>query len=272
MGIVLSSNFVLTEDDPSLTADHPIVLWNNIVTIDNIEADTEDADFPAINLANPATHLKWQAATAVEQYIKITTNSADDLDALAIAKHNLATAGIAASVGYFDTASPPLWTELAGPSLPGDNGPLLFRFTPQPLEAIWLKLAAGSAVAQIAVLSAGKLLVLPRKLYQGITPIVHGRRVVVANGRSEAGDYLGRIVTQEFRESKVPLSLIEPAYYRAHIDAFVAASRDTPFFFGWRPQSYPAEIGYCAMTNEPMPVNESPHGLVALTLEMTGVA
>lgn len=273
MSIILSENFVFTEDDASLTVDHPIVGWQSIVTAGNITADTEEALYPASNLANPATHLKWQAADTTEQYIEIITDSVEGIDFLAIARHNLSSAGIVVSVGYFTNDSPDQWTELVEESTLSDDGPALFRFTPQVRASIYLKLAAGAGdPAEIAVLYVGKLLVLPRKLYQGLTPTPFGRVSKATNGRSEAGNYLGRVITQEFIQGKIPLSLIDPTYYRDHIDDFIAASKDTPFFFGWRPESYPQDLGYCFMTNDPQPVNESPHGLIAMSLEMTGVA
>lgn len=268
MSIVVSSNFVLTETDTSLTEDHPIVGWRNIITTSNIAADTADTDYPVTNLANPATHLKWLAGTSVLQYVTITTGTADELDYVAIARHNLATAGIAISIEGDDGGG---YETLVSPTVLADDGPALFRFTPGAFSAVRLKLAAGSEPASIAVAYLGKLLVLPRKLYQGMTPINYGRVSRSVSGRSEAGHFLGRIVTQEFVQNKVPLSLITPAYYRDNIDAFVEASKTTPFFFGWRPETYPDELGYCNMTNEPVPVNESPHGLISMTLEMTGV-
>jgi hypothetical protein len=48
-------------------------------------------------------------------------------------------------------------------------------------------------------------------------------------------------------------------------------SKQNPFFIAWRPQTYPDEVGYCHMTNDPAPINEAPHGLVAMSLEMTGI-
>lgn len=274
MSIVLSPNLVLsglTGAEAGLTLDHPIVGWDSIVTVDNIVATTEADGYPASNLANPATHRPWIAAAAGAEELTIATNSADDIDFVAIARHNLNSAGIAIGVGYYDEGSPPTWVELTADVVPGNDGPMLFRFTPQPLSEIVIRLSAGSEPAQIAVAYAGKLLVLPRKLYQGMTPIPYGRNSKATNGRAESGNYLGRIVTQEFVQNKVPLSLIDPAYYRDHIDAFINASNETPFFFGWRPQSYPDEIGYCFMMNNPVPVNESPHGLIAMSLEMTGI-
>jgi len=164
-----------------------------------------------------------------------------------------------------------VWTTLVAESVLGDDGPAIFRFTAQSLTSLSIRMGPTSLIAQIAVVYAGKLLVLPRKLYQGFVPINYGRVAKVTSGRSEAGQFLGRIVTQEFVKDSVPLSLIDPAYFRAHIADFLVDSKERPFFIAWRPQTYPAEVGYCHMTNDPAPINDPPHGLVAMTLEMTGI-
>lgn len=270
--IVLSNNFVLTEDTLGLTNDHPIVGWHSLLTVSNVVADTEENDFPATNLANPATHLRWQATDTTLQYITIATNTADEIDYVAIARHNLGSEAIAVTIGYFDNNSPAVWHDLVQETLLPNDAPAIFRFTPQAIDVIKVRLSIGLGdPARIAVMYVGKLLVLPRKIYQGLTPTPFGRISKATNGQSEAGNYLGRIVTQEFIQGKIPLSLIDPAYYRTYIDGFIAVSKDTPFFFAWRPEIYPMESGYFIMTNDPMPVNESPHGLMAMTFEMSGV-
>jgi hypothetical protein len=276
MSLVISSNLTLNAtDESSLSLDHPIIGWENIATISNITATTSDALFPVTNLVNPATHLYWQVggafSPAIYEYITVNTNTSDPIDYLAIAKHNLGSLNIPITIGYFDTNSPPVWHDLVAESLLGDDSPAMFRFTSQSLSTISIRLGPTSLLAQIAVLYTGKLLVLPRKLYQGFVPINYGRIAKVTSGRSEAGNFLGRIVTQEFVKDSVPLSLISPTYFRDHIADFLVDSKENPFFIAWRPQTYPREVGYCHMTNDPIPINEPPHGLVAMTLEMTGI-
>jgi hypothetical protein len=193
------------------------------------------------------------------------------VDYVAIAGHNLGTLGVSIAIGYFDNSSPPIWTDLVTDSVLANDSPALFRFTAQSLVTVSIRLGPTSQLAQIAVVYAGKLLVLPRKLYQGFVPINYGRVAKVTSGRSEAGQFLGRIVTQEFVKDTVPLSLIDPDYFRAYIADFLVDSKQNPFFIAWRPQTYPDEVGYCHMTNDPAPINEAPHGLVAMSLEMTGI-
>ncbi len=267
MSIVVSQNIVLSDANPyGLTLDHPIIGWDNIVTVDNLVADTEATGYPATNLANPATHLPWKADDTTAQYLTITTGSADDIDYVGFAKGNFATAEIAVSFEGDDGGG---YDELIAPVIPGNDSPMLFRITAAPFTAVRVKLAAGSAAASLGALFVGKLTPLPRKLYQGFTHPSHGRMGKEVNAMAESGDYLGTITTQRHVESKIPLSLIDPTYYRDFIDPFVAARPQ--FFIGWRPESYPNEIGYMRLTNWPLPAPQSPHSLIALSLEMTGI-
>jgi hypothetical protein len=272
--VIVSPNLTLIGDEFTLSLDHPIIGWSNAATSSNITATSSHSDHPALNMSNPATHLFWRASgdspAPTYQYITITGYS-DNFDYAAIARHNLGTLQIPISIGYMDTSSPPAFVQLISDTILADDGPALFRFTEQTLPNLTIRLQAGSLAAQIAVTYCGKLLVLPRKVYQGYAPISHARIAKVTNGRSEAGNFLGRIVTQEFVKDTMPLSLIDPTYFRDHIAAFLIDSKERPFFIAWRPQTYPLEVGYCHMTNDPQPVNEAPSGLIAMQLEMTGI-
>lgn len=267
MSIVVSQNLVIADPNPyGLTLDNPIIGWDNIVTVDNLAADTAATGYPATNLANPATHLKWKANDTTTQYVTVTTGTADDLDYIGIAGHNLSSAGIEVSIEADDGGG---YDEIVAPAMLANDGPALFRWTPAPYAAVRIKLVSGDEAAQIGTMFLGKLLVLPRKLYQGFTPPSQGRMGKEVNAMAESGDYLGSITTQRHVESKIPLSLVDPTYYRTYIDDFVSARQ--PFFIGWRPETYPNEIGYMRLTNWPQPAPQSPHSLLALSLEMSGV-
>lgn len=274
--VVIAPNIVLTGDEFGLSLDHPVIGWN---TATNFSATTEQVDFPASNLANPATHLFWRAGTPnspPDTYIYITgAGYNDNFDYAAIARHNLGSLQVPISVGYFTNNSPGSYVSLIGDTLLPDDGAALFRFTSQGINNVVLRLKVdalpASSIPRIGVAYCGKLLVLPRRVYQGFAPINHARVAKVTNGRSESGNFLGRIVLQEFMKTTMPLSLIDPTYFRDHITQFLTESKVSPFFVAWRPQTYPLEVGYCHMTNDPVPTNEAPHGLIAMQLEMTGV-
>lgn len=272
MSIVISSAVVLADAADGLSLDHPVIGWHNIVTSTTIVADTEETNYPASNLANPATHLEWHANDATEQYLTITTNYVDEIDYVAVARHNFSSGAIPVSIGYFDTNSPPVWVELVEEVLLADDGPALFRFDAQSLAAVKIKLGAGDDPARAAVVYVGKLLVLERKIYVGHTPMPDGIKTNVANGRSETGNFLGRIVLGQWRESTVPISLISPAWFRNYMRPFLRDGRDLPFFFAWRPETYSAEVGFGWLIEDPAPAPVGPNNLIAFDLKVSGVA
>lgn len=268
--IVISNDFVLTQPDDEfpITEDHPVIGWHNLVTAENIVAGTTATGFPASNLANPATHLRWQANDTTEQYLTITTGYVDDIDYLAVAKHNFSSGEIVVSVEGFIAG---VWTEIVEEHLLPDDGPLIFRFTPQSLSHIRLRMQSGSEAPRAAVVYVGALLPLQRKIYVGHTPMPHGRKNDIVNGMSETGNFLGRLVLGSWRESTIPLSLIDPRWYRENMDEFLAVAKSTPFFFAWRPGTYPLEVGYAYLTADPMPVPTGPSNLLVFDLSVRGV-
>ena len=60
---VITRNIVLSEVTADATnANNPIVGYHNLVNSGSVAADTEDSDFPAVNVSNPSTAQRWQAA------------------------------------------------------------------------------------------------------------------------------------------------------------------------------------------------------------------
>lgn len=269
MSIVISQNFVLADSTPDfpVTADHPVIGWHNIVTTTNIVADEEDPNYPASNLANPATHEEWRSDTTGEQYLTVTTDYVDDIDYVGIARHNFGSEAIPVTI--LDAADNVLVEETVLP----DDSPALFRFTAASQSIVKIKLGATDGqLPRAAVVYVGKLLVLERKIYVGHTPMTQARKRQIQNGRSETGNFLGRIELGAWRESVIPLSLLSPEWYRDYGgDEFLADGVDAPFFFGWRPESYPYEVGYCWLTDDPMPVPTGPSNHIAFDLKVGGI-
>lgn len=271
MSLVISSAVVLSQAADGLSLNHPVIGWHNVVTSSTIVATNEDANYPASNLANPATHLEWRSDDDAEQYITVTTNYIDEIDYVGIAGHNYSSGEIPISVGYFDTSSPPVWVELVEEVMLPDDGPVILRFTAQSRATVEIKLGAGSENPRAAVVYVGKLLVIERKIYVGHTPLPDGIKSSVVNGRSESGKFLGRIQIAEWRESTIPLSLVSPDWFRAYMRPFLREGKNLPFFFAWRPEDYPFETGFALLMEDPAPVPTGPSNLIAFDMKVSGV-
>ena len=187
---------------------------------------------------------------------------------MGIARHNLSgmTVSIEASI---DEA----WEEIFPEQVIGPNRPLILRFAETGAAGYRLKIQGATVPPRIAVFYLGMLTVLHQRIYVPHTPIPYGRESDVQSGRSESGNYLGRVVLQERLSTDVALQNIPPAWYRSELDPFVAAAnQDAPFFFNWRPMDYPDETGFCWLRSNARPQNQRPNGMMQLNLALGGVA
>jgi len=275
--IVIARNLIPGPTEASLPPGTPWIGWHNIVTPAKLSSTTAAAGFPVTNLANPSTNLLWTGgANTGDEFVTLTTQTTDPIDYLAVATHNFGTNGNVVSVeGRFDDGnSPPEpYVELVQQQILPTNSPVIFRFTPQMLTHVRLRIVQGTAAPQAAVLYVGKLLLMERgvKIETDHVPINYGRKSKVYSGFSEEGNFLGRVVLQQHRESKAEFAHITPTWYRAYLDPFIAVSKTTPFFYAWDPDEYPLETGYAWMVNDPMPATSPVTRRVAITLDMRGV-
>jgi hypothetical protein len=277
--IVISSELALSAIF-ALSANNPVIGYDNRVTATNVEATSEAAGYPVTNLANSSTYLHWRgedASPLQPETITVTTNTTDLLDYVGLARHNFGTEQMSVLIeGLVDAdASPIVWEELVAEFIPADDQPIIARFDPTAYAAIRITITPSedtTAAPQLAVLYVGTLLQLQRRIYVGHTPINYGRSSRVVNGRSESGNFLGRIVLSESVGTGVSLSNLTPDWYRTYFDPFTRAARERPFFFAWRPEDYPKEVGFAWLNNEPKPSNQRPNGMMQVSFEMTGIA
>ena len=262
--IVRAQNLVL----PGATdVNAPMFGIDSIVT-DGLITVTATANYPKSNLANPATFLKWQnsAATATNMTLAVTTGY---INYVGVAAHNLGTIGAAITIqgdsgdGYVD---------LTTVVTPPNDQPLIFLFTRHQYVGIRLVLGAGSAAHEMAVLYVGDKLLSQRNIYVGHNPITLNPRLNVVNGRSENGQFLGRIIVGERRETSVELSELSPMWVRGNLMPFLTAAKARPFFFAWRPANYSTEVGFCWLTSDPVVTNSRANGMMSTTLNMAGIA
>jgi len=271
MSIIFSDSLVASVSDPQVDLNAPIFGYQSFVTTAGVASGNEATGYPITNVANISTASFWRANATTQQYVTVTVNPAQTVDYIGVARHNFATAGVAVSVETQVGSGDP-WVEVIAPSIPANNNALLFQFVAQSAYGVRLKLAASTSAPEIAVIFVGKLLVSSQRIYVGHSPITLNRRTEVVSGMSESGNYLGRIITGSNLTTSVSLTNLKPDWYRSNFDPFVVAAQDSPFFFGWRPYSYPNEVGFAWLTNDPTPSNMMSNGMMQVSLEMSGVS
>lgn len=269
--IIFSDALIASVGDPAADLNAPIFGYQNYVTASGVTATAAASGYPATNVANVSTASFWRSTSTSLQYLTATLGTARTVNYVGLARHNFGTGGIAVSVEV-QTSLGGTWTEVVAASIPANNNALILRFTNQTAYGVRIRMAAGGAIPEVAVFYAGALLVSTQKVYVGHSPITLNRRIQIVNGQSESGNYLGRIVTGSGLRTSLSLTHLEPDWYRASFDPFVVAAQTVPFFFGWRPYSYPNECGFAWLTGDPEPANMLPNGMMQVSLEMSGVA
>lgn len=264
MPLVIGSGVVLTSKAASESTNQAIIGFNNVVTVSTVSATSQTITNPIANITNPATAFSWEASSAATQTITIQSDGRE-VDYIGIARHNLNQIGLTVQIKYNGVIVLPAQAV-------SDRQALIFVLSGAIPTTIEIIIAGATTAPRIAVLYAGKALILERNIYVGHTPITYGRDRKVINGMSENGQYLGEIVVQESNSTGVSLTNLTPQWYRDNLDPFFALSPRVPCFWAWRSEKYPTEIGYCWVEGNPRPVNQSSNGMMSIDWNFRGIA
>ena len=264
MALVIGSGVVLTNDVAAQDAQQAVMGFDNIVNFDNVSSTNETVENPIANITNPATSFTWEALNTTTQTITIQADGSS-VDYIGIARHNLDQIGLTVEIKYNGVTVLPA-------QVVSDTQALIFLLSGATPTTIEIIISGATVAPKIAVLYAGKALILERNIYVGHTPITYGRDRVTINGMSENGQYLGEIVVRETNSTSVSLQNLTPDWYRTQLDPFFKSKPRVPCFFAWRSNDYPAEIGYCWVSGNPRPVNQRSNGMMSIDFDLVGIA
>ncbi len=248
---------------------NPVFCWRNVVDVASVAADSEDADYPAVNLANPQTSSVWKSETTDEQYITVAVASDEPVDYVGVARHNFGSGQIAVAVEVKTAEPGAAWEEVAS-LVPGDDSPLLIMLEAGFYIGVRLKLTPDEVPPQAAVLQVGKALIMPRSTPAGFVPLPDALERETLTGIAENGDFLGDIVTSERLSTTVSFQLLGGDWYRESMRPFVQAG--APFFYCWSPAQYPGEAGFAKFEAVPQGEVNQWRGEMDVTLKLIGLA
>lgn len=253
--IVISRDITLA---PVVSVDisAPIIGWRNAITRAGVEATSEDPYNPATNLANPSTALWWRSTSTAEQFITFDPGF-DAVDYVGLARHNFGSGRIGVTIQGL-RGEDEAWTSIIPEFMPADDKPILARFDAQIYFRLRIRLRPTSAVPGLAVLFAGRLIVMPTGEQPGFTPITFGKQTDVVNARAQSGDYLGTIIRQERFSSASNFRYLRHEWVRQNLSDFIAGVRASPFFYAWAPVDYPDQIGFAWATSDIRPSLDAP--------------
>ena len=261
--------------DAELT-DLPIICWHNLVTVDSVDAEF-DPDFPATNVANPSTALKWkhdatESPESAIEYFRIDISQANPVNYVAIAGHNFASKNIAVGLEIASWSSPVGGAgSVIAPQIPDTDDAIIFLFELQEAEELRIILVTGTAPAEMAVVYAGQYTVLEEGIQADHVPLPLANVSDVLTGRSENGTFLGRIKVGAQLVSAATIANMSKAWVRDELMPFLEFADEYPFFWAWAPVSYPDETAFAWLDNDAQPAFDI-DGYGSVELAMKGLA
>lgn len=252
--MIVISRGLLLSPVAGINLSAPIILWNSLVTPEAITVNSEEADHPGENLATDSTVEYWRAATDDPVTIEVDTGGRE-VEAFAFARHNFGSTGATLTIEALVSVDgeDDAWVEVTEEQVLANDRPVLFRFAPVYALALRVTIEGGSAAPSASVLYAGKLLVMPHGITAGHVPLDQALNTQVVNGQSEAGGFLGRIVTGQSASTSAQFNAIPIDWYYAEMAPFIDRGTAGPFFFAWLPLSRPQDVGFAWLNADPRP-------------------
>ena len=250
---------------------NPFMAWNNAAKGKTYTGTTTLADGARANAFFGTTYDYWRPdVTGAIASLVIDMGVAVACDFAGIAAHNLDDFGATVTVEHSPDGT--TWTDCGTGAVASDEGPVCVRFA-QVARRYWRVraggLTAGDDIA-VGVIYIGAEMILPRRFYQGFSPVITQTEVQLQSNVSVGGNLLGSTVVATGSTLSAELKNIDPAFIRgADFKGFMQSfARGTPFFFGWRPHKYPQDVHFCWREGGVIrPTNEGPRDLMAFMMD-----
>jgi hypothetical protein len=269
--IVYTSPFILSEAAAGRPLTHPRIgyqTWLRDLAASAVTVSGETEEGPKDMPLRPDTATYWRPPALPATWIA-DLGATRDVDYVGLVG-SLGSSG--ASVLVETSIDDGVWTVLGAEALPADDAPLLFLDASRQARKVRLTVkGVGGAVPRIASVYAGEILAMPRAIYGGHAPLTLSRVTALSNTMSRGGQFLGQEIRRHGVQGSASFRHLTAAWYRANFDPFVKAARNYPYFFGWRPETFPLESAYVWTTEDIQPQNMGLRDFLQVSVPMIGI-
>lgn len=234
-----------------------------------VSASSEAVGFPKDATLRPETYEFWKGSgSVVNSWIRYDWGSAKTMEYSAIAAHQLGSCGCTAKWQY--SSDDFNWTDMSDPFTPTDDSPIVCLHPRQSARYARLLITNGASAPKIGVVHVGTILAMQRYIYGGHKPITMQRETELTAILSRTGVFLGQTFRKKGVKNGVKFDYLTAAWLRTNFDPFIKEARKFPFFFMWRPSTFPAELAYSWSTDDIQPSNMGKRDFMAVSWNMVG--
>lgn len=267
MAVVLSSTVKTSGESDDQPIRHPRIGIRSLFYDGTVTASSEATAHPKEN-ATDALDWDWWEPTSMPAWIAVDAGQAVDVTYLGIAAHDLRTQGV--TVTLQSSTDGVSWSDISS-FVPSDNSPQML-ITARNTARYWRVYLEGNAPPKIGVVQLGLALAMQRPIYQGHSPMSLSRQTDIRPNRAEGGSRLGRSIIRRGNATSVSFENLSAQWVRDHFDPFIKMARTYPFFWAWRPNQFPDEVGWGWVNDDIVPENSGPRNLMSVGFDVVGVA
>jgi hypothetical protein len=268
MSVIISSDLIIADLNGSVVPLKNSRIGHQTYTrTGSVVASSSQTGFPAAAAKNPLTYEFWRPVSLPATW-RLDIGSAQEVDYVGIAAHSLGSTGCTVHVEYSTNDS--TWTTVSS-LLAGQDGPIMFLFMPITAR-YWRIRITGSTIPSVGVVYIGKALAMQRPIYSGHTPITLSRVTEMRPNKSEGGQWLGRSIIRRGSQTQAEYRHLEASWVRTHFDKFIKDATRYPYFFAWRPSTYPEDVGYVWTSDDITPSNMGVRDYMSVSWAMEGIA
>lgn len=236
-----------------------------------VSASSETDDGPKDAPQRPDTAEFWLASSDPATWT-LDIGSQQPVDYVGIAGHELGSNN--ALVAVHVSTDGVAWQSFSSDLMPSDDSPIMFLDEQVICRYVRLTFTSGvspSTPSRIAVIYVGVALAMQRTIYGGHRPLSLSRNTVLHRSMSQGGQFLGQGIRRMGVGTSVAFRHLTPSWYRSSFDPFVKAARRFPYFFAWRPLSYPREVGFVWTGKDISPQNMGVLDFMQVSWDMSGI-
>jgi hypothetical protein len=259
--IYISDSLVLSGQSDGVPLRNSRIGYQTITFGKTPVASSTQAGFSALAPIYPTTYEYWKPTTVPATW-RVTNASLSPCDYVGVAGD---ISGVTIQVQKSEDAI--TWETVLEGVATNDVAMFLFE---EVLSPHW-RLRFTGRTPSVSVIYIGKALAMQRSIYVGHTPITLARQTQYNNNLSENGQFLGRSIVRSGVGTSAAFQHLTADWYRENFDPFVKSARTYPFFFAWRPDTHPDEIGYVWTSADISPQNTGPRDFMSVSFNMTGI-
>lgn len=242
---------------PPVLDNQPEFFYQSI--LDNYDTITASAG-TAANAATDTTYDPWQAGLFYG-YIDVTLAESASVDYFAIAGHTIA-GGVMALYQWTGGA----WAAVAVKAVTTTDAQVV-TFT--AVSNTRFRFAFWSGFVSVSTIKCGLKLQSDRKMFAGHNPALLNQQVSLMTKRTNGAHYPGNRVFTRRYQTDINISYVDPVWIRRTARLFMQSLADgKPFFFRWRPDTYPDDCVYCWASGAAQTTNTGPKDFMNFNLSV----